>query len=87
MLDVKLEQLLEAGVHFGHQKSRWNPKMKPYIFGVRGKIHIIDLRKTIKHLKNAYEVMRTYSAQGRSILFVGTKKQIKDIIAEEAQRA
>lgn len=87
MLNITIEQLLEAGVHFGHQKSRWNPKMKPYIFGVRSKIHIIDLRKTMKLLKNAYETMRTYSAQGKSILFVGTKRQIKDIIAEEAQRA
>lgn len=87
MFDVKLEQLLEAGVHFGHQKSRWNPKMRPYIFGVRSKIHIIDLRKTMKHLKDAYEVMKNYSAQGKSIMFVGTKRQVKDIIADEAKRA
>ena len=86
-LDVTIKDLLEAGAHFGHQKSRWNPKMRPYIFGVRSKIHIIDLRKTMKHLKDAYEVMKSYSAQGKSILFVGTKRQIKDIIADEAQRA
>ncbi len=87
MLNITMEQLLEAGVHFGHQKSRWHPRMKPYIFGIRSKIHIIDLRKTIEKLKEAYEVMRRYAASGSIILFVGTKKQIKDIIAEEAQRA
>lgn len=87
MFNVTMEQLLEAGVHFGHQKSRWHPKMKPFIFGVRSKIHIIDLRKTIEMLKDAYEIMRSNSSQGKTILFVGTKRQIKDIISQEAQRA
>ncbi len=87
MLNITMEQLLQAGVHFGHQKSRWNPKMKPYLFGIRNGIHIIDLRKTLELLKDAYEVMRNYAAKDAVILFVGTKKQIKDIIAEEAKRA
>jgi len=87
MFNVTMEQLLEAGVHFGHQKSRWHPKMKPFIFGVRSKIHIIDLRKTIEMLKSAYEIMRSTSSQGKTILFVGTKRQIKDIVSQEAQRA
>ncbi|MCD6595612.1 30S ribosomal protein S2 [bacterium] len=87
MLNLTMEQLLEAGVHFGHQKSRWNPKMRPFIFGVRNGVHIIDLRKTLKQLQQAYNIIRNYSSKGSLILFVGTKKQIKDIIAEEAQRA
>jgi len=87
MFNVTIEKLLEAGVHFGHQKSRWNPKMKPYIFGVRSRIHIIDLKKTLAGLKEAYEVIRRYAAQGATILFVGTKKQIKDVIESEAKRA
>ena len=87
MFNVTIEKLLEAGVHFGHQKSRWNPKMKPYIFGVRSRIHIIDLKKTLVRLKEAYEVIRRYAAQGATILFVGTKKQIKDVIESEAKRA
>jgi len=87
MLNITMEQLLQAGVHFGHQKSRWNPKMKPFLFGIRNGIHIIDLRKTLECLKEAYEVMRNYAAKDAVILFVGTKKQIKDIIAEEAKRA
>ena len=87
MLNITMEQLLQAGVHFGHQKSRWNPKMKPFLFGVRNGIHIIDLRKTLQYLQQAYEVMRNYAARDAVILFVGTKKQIKDIIAEEAKRA
>jgi len=82
-----MEQLLEAGVHFGHQKSRWNPKMRPYIFGIRNGIHIIDLRKTLAQLQEGYEIMRKNSSRGNVILFVGTKRQIKDIIAEEAKRA
>ncbi len=86
MFNVPIEKLLESGVHFGHQKSRWNPNMKQYIFGVRSSIHMIDLRKTLLLLKESYEILRRYASQGSNILFVGTKKQIKDIIANEAQR-
>ncbi len=87
MFNVTVEQLLEAGVHFGHQKSRWHPRMRPFIFGVRSKVHIIDLRKTIEQLKQAYEVMRSHASAGHNVLFVGTKRQIKDIVAAEAKRA
>jgi len=87
MLNLTMEQLLEAGVHFGHQKSRWHPKMRSFIFGIRNGVHIIDLRKTLKQLGEAYEIVRNHAARGNVILFVGTKRQIKDIVAEEAQRA
>ena len=87
MLNLTMEQLLEAGVHFGHQKSRWNPKMRPFIFGVRNSVHIIDLRKTLNQLGQAYDIIRDYASKGGVILFVGTKKQIKNIIEEEARRA
>ncbi len=83
---VNMKQLLEAGVHFGHQKSHWNPKMKPFIFGVRNGIHIIDLQKTVTLFKRAYEFARDVVANGGEILFVGTKKQARGIIAEEALR-
>src|SRR5690349_22560927 len=82
-----LEQLLAAGVHFGHQTRRWNPKMKRYIFAERNGIHIIDLAKTVKGLDAALEFVRQTVAQGDSILFVGTKKQAQEPIAEEATRA
>jgi small subunit ribosomal protein S2 len=78
--------LLEAGVHFGHQAKRWNPKMKKYIFGERNGIYIIDLQKTLKLFKEAYDFVRTSSGQGKDILFVGTKKQAQDAITEEAKR-
>ena len=84
---VTLKELLEAGVHFGHPKSRWNPKMKPYIFTARGGVHIIDLRITLAKLKEAYQKVREVAFRGGNILFVGTKKQAKDIIKEEAERA
>ena len=86
MSDISMKQLLEAGVHFGHQTSRWNPKMKPYIFGARNGIHIIDLAA------NRYDVQRTGSGGARfggfggHVLFVGTKKQAQDAIREEAER-
>jgi len=83
---VSMKELLEAGVHFGHSKSRWNPKMAPYIYGVRHGIHIIDLNKTIVMLEEAYHFVSDVIAQGGEILFVGTKKQAKDIIKEEAER-
>ncbi len=80
-------ELLEAGVHFGHQTQRWNPKMKPYIYGSRNGIYVIDLRKTTDMLDKAYEIVREYSAKNKNILFVGTKKQAVEVIAEEAKRA
>jgi small subunit ribosomal protein S2 len=81
-----MKALLEAGVHFGHQTRRWNPKMAKYIFGSRSNIHIIDLQKTAKELKKAYKFMRELAASGRSVLFVGTKKQAQEAIVSEAQR-
>jgi len=84
---VTMKELLEAGVHFGHQVKRWNPKMKKFIFGERNGIHIVDLQKTVKGLDEAYSFVRKTSASGGSILFVGTKKQAQDAIAEEAHRA
>ncbi len=83
---VSMKQLLEAGVHFGHQTRRWNPKMKPYIFTERGGIHIIDLQQTSVLLDKAYEFVRNVAARGGTILFVGTKKQCQDVIREEASR-
>jgi small subunit ribosomal protein S2 len=82
---ILMKQLLEAGVHFGHQTRRWNPKMKEYIFTERNTIHIIDLQKTVKKVDEAYDAMRALAEQG-DILFVGTKKQAQDSIKEEAER-
>lgn len=87
MAYVSMKELLEAGVHFGHQTKRWNPKMKPYIFGARNGIYIIDLQKTVKMFKTAYDFMTETAAAGKSVLFVGTKKQAKEAIYEEANRA
>ena len=84
---VSMKQLLEAGVHFGHQTRRWNPKMAPYIFTERNGIYIIDLQKTVKKLEEAYLFVREVSAEGKEVLFVGTKKQASDSIREEATRA
>ena len=84
---VSMKQLLEAGVHFGHQTRRWNPKMAPYIFTERNGIYIIDLQKTVKKLESAYHFVRELSEQGQTILFVGTKKQAGESIREEAERA
>ncbi len=86
MLVINMKELLEAGVHFGHQTRRWNPKMKPYIFGARNGIHIIDLQKTVRLFKIAYDfIVRTVS-EGYSVLFIGTKKQGQDSIIEESER-
>jgi small subunit ribosomal protein S2 len=82
-----MKQLLEAGVHFGHQTRRWNPKMKPYIFGARNGIYIIDLQKTVQLFKTAYNFVVDTVSQGRSVLFVGTKKQAAEAIQDEAKRA
>lgn len=86
MAVVSMKQLLEAGVHFGHQTRRWNPKMDSYIYMERNGIHIIDLQKTVKKLEEAYNFVRETSENGGTILFVGTKKQAQDAIAEEAER-
>jgi len=83
---VTMKELLEAGVHFGHQTRRWNPKMEPYIFGSRNGIHIIDLQKTVQLMDVAYEFIRDTVAEGKTILFVGTKKQAQEAIYEEATR-
>ena len=87
MAQITMKQLLEAGVHFGHQTKRWNPKMKPYIFGARNGIYIIDLQKTVRYFKTAYGFIKDTVANGDRILFVGTKKQAQDSISEEAERA
>jgi small subunit ribosomal protein S2 len=83
---VTMKEMLEAGVHFGHQTRRWNPKMGPYIFGARNGIHIIDLQKTVQFFKTAYNYVTEQVADGGLVLFVGTKKQAMDAIAEEASR-
>ncbi len=87
MSQITMKQLLEAGVHFGHQTRRWNPKMKPYIFGARNGIYIIDLQKTVRYFKSAYNFLRQTVQEGDKILFVGTKKQAQEAILEEANRA
>lgn len=84
---ITMRQLLEAGVHFGHQTKRWNPKMKPYIFGARNGIYIIDLQKTVTMARAAFRFVADITARGGSVLFVGTKKQAQDVIHEEAARA
>jgi len=86
MAYITMKQLLEAGVHFGHQTKRWNPKMKPYIFGARNGIYIIDLQKTVRMFKSAYNFIVDTVANGRSVLFVGTKKQARESIYEESNR-
>jgi len=86
LANITMKELLEAGVHFGHQTKRWNPKMKEYIFGERNGIYIIDLQKTLKMFKEASKFVQDLAAEGRIILFVGTKRQAQDAIAEEAQR-
>ncbi|MDY7230440.1 30S ribosomal protein S2 [Hyalangium rubrum] len=84
---ITMKQLLEAGVHFGHQTKRWNPKMKPYIFGARNGIYIIDLQKTVVMARSAFRFVADITSRGGSVLFVGTKKQAQDVIREEAARA
>lgn len=87
MAQITMKQMLEAGVHFGHQTKRWNPKMKPYIFGARNGIYIVDLQKTVRYFKTAYQFLQDTVASGDKVLFVGTKKQAQDAIKEEALRA
>ena len=86
MATITMKELLEAGVHFGHQTKRWNPKMKEYIFGERNGIYIIDLQKTLKMFKEASKFVQDLAADGKIVLFVGTKRQAQDAISEEAQR-
>ena len=86
MAVVSMKQLLEAGVHFGHQTRRWNPKMAPYIYTERNGIYIVDLQKTVRKLEEAYNFVRDLAANGETLLFVGTKKQAQDSIREEAER-
>lgn len=87
MAVISMRDLLEAGVHFGHSKGRWNPKMAPFLYGVRNGIHIIDLNKTVVYLEQAYNFVADRVAEGAQILFLGTKKRTKDVIKEEAERA
>jgi small subunit ribosomal protein S2 len=84
---ITMKQLLEAGVHFGHQTKRWNPKMKKYIFTARNGIYIIDLQQTVKMFRTAYDFVRDLAAEGKTVLFVGTKKQAQEAVEEEAKRA
>ena len=86
MAYITMKELLEAGVHFGHQTKRWNPKMKPFIFGARNGIYIVDLQKTVRMFRTAYDFVRDTVANGKSVLFVGTKKQARESIYEEANR-
>ncbi|MDD2422458.1 MAG: 30S ribosomal protein S2 [Heliobacteriaceae bacterium] len=86
MAVISMKQLLEAGVHFGHQTRRWNPKMAPYIFTERNGIYIIDLQKTVRKVDEAYNFVREIAGQGKKVLFVGTKKQAQDSVKEEAER-
>ncbi|NCC46112.1 MAG: 30S ribosomal protein S2, partial [Bacteroidia bacterium] len=83
---TNFQELLDAGVHFGHLKRKWNPKMAPYIFTERNGIYIIDLQKTVKMIEAAYEFMREVGESGKPVLFVGTKKQAQSAIADEARR-
>lgn len=87
MAVISMKQLLEAGVHFGHQTRRWNPKMAPYIFTERNGIYIIDLQKTVKKIDEAYDFLKSIAEEGKDVLFVGTKKQAQEAIQEEAVRS
>ena len=87
MPGIETKDLLEAGVHFGHQTKRWNPKMKPFIFGERNGIYIIDLTKTVKLFNEAEQFLTNLAAEGKTVLFVGTKRQAQDVMSDEAQRS
>jgi small subunit ribosomal protein S2 len=86
MVNITMKMLLEAGVHFGHQTRKWNPKMGRYIFGTRSKIHIIDLQQTLKELRKNYKIVKNFIVEGKNILFIGTKKQAQFSVKEEALR-
>lgn len=85
-MDIQIKDLLEAGVHFGHQKRRWNPKMKPYIYKEQNDIYIIDVRITLQRLKEAYDMLVSLASEGKRVIFVGTKKQAKNSVKEDAER-
>ena len=87
MAQVTMRDLLEAGVHFGHQTNRWNPKMRPYIYGGRNGVHVIDLSQTVRYLASALDFVRTVSARGEAVLFVGTKRQAQEAVREQSTRA
>ena len=87
MANVSLRDMLEAGVHFGHQTGRWNPKMRPYIYGARNKVHIIDLSQTVRLLDRACEFVAGTVSQGRRVLFVATKKQAQEIVSRRSARS
>src|SRR3989304_3582576 len=87
MAEIQMKQLLEAGVHFGHQTRRWNPKMKPYIYGARNGIHIINLQLTVDLFQKAYDHVVSLVGRGGKVLFVGTKKQASEVMVQEATRA
>ena len=84
MMKIKIKDLLDAGIHFGHRKNRWNPKMSEYIFGHRNGIHIIDLQKTVILFNEALKAIQEYASQGKNILFIGTKRQASEIIEKYA---
>ena len=86
MPEITMKQLLQAGVHFGHQTTHWNPKMKKYIYGARNGIHIVDLQKTLKKFREAEEFIRKITAAGKKILFVATKRQAQELVKQEAER-
>ena len=87
MSSITMKELLEAGVHFGHQTKRWNPKMREYIFGERNGIYIVDLQKTLRLFKEALKFTTQLGAEGKTVLFIGTKRQAQEVIADEARRA
>ena len=87
MPNVVMKDLLEAGVHFGHQTKRWNPRMKPYVYGARNGIYIIDLQKTLGMAREAVDFAKKVTSEGKKVLFVGTKKQARDIVFQEAKRS
>ncbi|MBS1959054.1 MAG: 30S ribosomal protein S2 [Bdellovibrionales bacterium] len=87
MPNISMKDMLEAGVHFGHQTNHWNPKMKPYVYGARNGIYIVDLQQTVDRAKKACEFIKSVAAEGKKVIFVGTKKQAKEVIEQEAKRA
>ena len=87
MPNVTMKEMLEAGAHFGHQTNHWNPRMKPYVFGARNGIYIIDLQQTVDYTKKACEFLKNVTAEGKKVLFVGTEKQAKEVIKDEALRS